>query len=142
MDESGGDFCADGHWKCNDDASVFGHVCQDAVQECGPHQADGDREAESVGHDALEVIHHHGLHDHVRHTAEKLSGHRPILHSIVLCRAGNSTDRSRRNLSLRFALSEGIIGRSRLNFYEIQDLPLFLRRFWALKRECSELHDR
>ena len=32
--------------------------------------------------------------------------------------------------------------RSRLNFYEIQDLPLFLRRFWALKRECSELHDR
>ena len=31
---------------------------------------------------------------------------------------------------------------SRLNFYEIQDLPLFLRRFWALKRECSELHDR
>ena len=32
--------------------------------------------------------------------------------------------------------------RSRLNFYEIQDLPLFLSRFWALKRECSELHDR
>ena len=31
---------------------------------------------------------------------------------------------------------------SRLNFYEIQDLPLFLSRFWALKRECSELHDR
>ena len=30
---------------------------------------------------------------------------------------------------------------SRLNFYEIQDLPLFLRRFWTLKRECSELHD-
>ena len=29
-----------------------------------------------------------------------------------------------------------------LSFYEIQDLPLFLRRFWALKRECSELHDR
>ena len=30
---------------------------------------------------------------------------------------------------------------SRLNFYEIQDLPLFLSRFWALKKECSELHD-
>lgn len=32
--------------------------------------------------------------------------------------------------------------RSRLNFYEIQDLPLFLRRFGVLKRECSELYDR
>ena len=32
--------------------------------------------------------------------------------------------------------------RSRLNFYEVQDLPLFLKRFLALKRECSELHDR
>ena len=32
--------------------------------------------------------------------------------------------------------------RSRLNFYDIQDLPLFLRRFWVLNRECSELHDR
>ena len=25
--------------------------------------------------------------------------------------------------------------------YEVQDLPLFLKRFWALKRECSELHN-
>ena len=31
---------------------------------------------------------------------------------------------------------------SRLTFYEFQDLPLFLRRFGTLKRECSELHDR
>ena len=30
---------------------------------------------------------------------------------------------------------------NRLNFSEIQDLPLFLRRFLALKKECSELHD-
>ena len=30
---------------------------------------------------------------------------------------------------------------SRLNFYEIQDLPYFLWRFLVLKRECSELHD-
>ena len=26
--------------------------------------------------------------------------------------------------------------------FEIQDLPLLLSHFWALKRECSELHDR
>lgn len=25
--------------------------------------------------------------------------------------------------------------------YEIQDLPSFLRHFWALKKKCSELHD-
>ncbi len=31
---------------------------------------------------------------------------------------------------------------SPLNFFGIQDLPLFLRCFGALKRKCSELHDR
>ena len=48
------------------------------------------------------------------------------------------------NPTTKNILSETILSkhRSRLNFYEIQDLPLFLRRFWALKRECSELHDR
>ena len=58
--------------------------------------------------------------------------------------ASYTTDeRSKNGQKERWRLNlEELKLRSRLNFYEIQDLPLFLRRFWALKRECSELHDR
>ena len=65
----------------------------------------------------------------------RISHKKPVIHFIAV-------SFNRGEPQCRESPAIGLKRRSRLNFYEIQDLPLFLRRFWALKRERSELHDR
>ena len=79
-----------------------------------------------MAHDAREVIRHHGVYDHIRHSAQELSCDTFRLHRVLLCRTGFGPDGGGNRLYLRPALSQGTIACGRQEDFALVALSVLL----------------